>query len=42
MSDSYEITFDNKPSGALLILHDLTEGKEERPFTLEGDSQIWW
>lgn len=41
-SDSYRLTFDSIPNGALLILHDLTEGKEERPFTLHNGKQIWW
>lgn len=41
--------FDHVPSNALLLLHDLTRGKEERPFTMEKDSnnpdhlrQRWW
>lgn len=42
VSQGYELTFDNIPSGALLLLHDLTEGKEERPFTLQDNRQIWW
>lgn len=41
-STGYELTFDNIPSGALLILHDLTAGKEERPFTLRNGRQVWW
>lgn len=41
-SDGYSLTFDNIPDGALLILHDLTEGKEERPFTLHDGKQVWW
>ncbi len=41
-SNDYSLTFDNIPSGAHLILHDLTEGKEERPFTLNNGRQIWW
>lgn len=42
VSQGYELSFDNIPSGALLILHDHTEGKEERPFTLQNNRQIWW
>ncbi|WP_300502291.1 transglutaminase-like domain-containing protein [uncultured Duncaniella sp.] len=42
ISRGYELTFDTIPSGALLILHDLTEGKEERPFTLQNGKQTWW
>lgn len=42
LSAGYELTFDNIPAGALLLLHDLTGGKEERPFTLQNGRQIWW
>lgn len=41
-ADGYSLTFDSIPNGALLILHDLTKGKEERPFTLEKGIQTWW
>lgn len=41
-SYGYSLTFDSIPNGALLILHDLTEWKEERPFTLLNGKQIWW
>ncbi|MDE6533140.1 MAG: hypothetical protein K2M27_06375 [Muribaculaceae bacterium] len=42
LSDGYELIYDNIPEGALLLLHDLTKGKEERPFTLKNGRQIWW
>ena len=42
ISNGYELTFSGIPSGALLLLHDLTEGKEERPFTLNDGKQVWW
>lgn len=42
VSRGYEVTFDNIPACALFILHDYTEGKEERPFTLHDTIQIWW
>ncbi len=42
ISNGYELTFSGIPSGALLLLHDLTEGKEERPFTLNEGKQVWW
>lgn len=42
VSQGYELAFSNIPSGALLILHDHTEGKEERPFTLHDNRQVWW
>ena len=41
-SDGYSLTFENIPDGALLLLHDLTEGKEERPFTIQNGRQVWW
>jgi len=42
ISQGYTLTFDKIPIGSLLILHDLSEGKEERPFTLQDGRQIWW
>lgn len=39
---SQELIFENVPDNALLLLHDLTRGKEERIFTYEGGRQIWW
>lgn len=39
---SQELIFDNVPDNALLLLHNLTRGKEERIFTYEGGRQIWW
>lgn len=37
-----QITFSNVPKGALLLLRDLSTGKEERIFTYEEGKQIWW
>ncbi|MCM1331938.1 MAG: transglutaminase-like domain-containing protein [Bacteroides sp.] len=42
ISNGYELTFSGIPTGALLLLNDLTEGKEERPFTLNDGKQVWW
>ncbi len=39
---SQELIFDNVPDNALLLLHNLTCGKEERIFTYENGRQIWW
>ena len=39
---SQELVFDNVPDNALLLLHNLTRGKEERIFTYEEGRQIWW
>lgn len=36
------VTFKNVPTGTLYILHDLTEGSEERIFTLDEDNKIHW
>ena len=37
-----ELIYDNIPSNALLLLHNLTKGKEERIFTYENSRQVWW
>lgn len=39
---SHELTFNNVPQGELYILHNLSRGTEERPFTYENNKQIWW
>jgi len=39
---SQEIVYDNVPDSALLLLHNLSKGKEERIFTYENGKQIWW
>jgi hypothetical protein len=36
------LLYENVPSGALYILHNLTRGKEERIFTYEDGKQVWW
>lgn len=41
VSTGYSIEFDNVPSGALYILHDLTKGREERIFTIENNDILW-
>lgn len=35
------IFYDNVPEGSLLLLHNLTGGKEERIFTWENGKQVW-
>ena len=37
-----ELVYDNVPRNALLLLHNHTEGKEERIFTYENGKQVWW
>lgn len=36
------LRFDNVPGNALLLLKDVTKGKEERIFTYQDGQQIWW
>lgn len=36
------LEYDNVPDNALLLLRNLTRGKEERIFTYEDEKQIWW
>lgn len=38
----FEISFDNVPKNALLLLRNNTEGNEERIFTYKNDEQNWW
>ena len=35
------LTFNNVPSNAVLLLQDLTKGKEERIFLYENGQQVW-
>ena len=37
-----ELIYDNVLSNALLLLHNLSKGKEERIFTYENGRQVWW
>lgn len=41
VATSSTITFKNVPSGALLILHDLTAGTEERIFEYDNGMIVW-
>ncbi|NDV81664.1 transglutaminase domain-containing protein [Bacteroides sp. 51] len=36
------LVYDNVPSNSLLLLRNLTKGKEERIFTYENGQQVWW
>ncbi len=43
VADGISLTYDNVPSGALLLLRDLTKGKDERIFMIdENGRQEWW
>jgi len=41
-SETYRLTYNNVPTNALLLLRNLTKGKEERIFTYEHGEQVWW
>lgn len=42
VAKTYFLEFSNGPDKALYILNNLTRGREERPFTYENNSQVWW
>lgn len=42
VAKSYELSFKNVPTGALLLLKDNDEGSEERPFIYKNGKQEWW
>ena len=42
IAQDHYIDFKNVPKGAILLLRDLTKGKEERIFLYENEKQIWW
>ncbi|MDD3038293.1 hypothetical protein [Bacteroides sp.] len=39
---SVKLEYENVPTNALLLLKNLTKGKEERIFTYENEEQVWW
>lgn len=36
------LRYSNVPDAALFVLHNLTKGREERIFTFEKGTQVWW
>lgn len=43
LAENISLKYENVPVGALLILRDLTKGKDERVFTIASDGrQEWW
>lgn len=42
IATDYDLEYSNAPKGALLWLRNQTKGREERPFTYENGTQIWW
>lgn len=42
IADNNYLEFRNCPKGALYLLHNQTDGIEERIFTYENNEQIWW
>jgi hypothetical protein len=41
-ADKHYIEYPNVPKGALLLLKDITQGKEERIFMYKNNSPVWW
>lgn len=41
-TNTYRLVYKNIPSNALLLLHNLTMGTEERVFTYDGGEQVFW
>lgn len=41
-ASGFILNFDQVPSGALLLLHNSSRGRQERIFTYENGEQIWW
>ena len=41
-AENYQLAFENVPKNALLWLRNKTKGREERPFTYDNNTQIWW
>jgi hypothetical protein len=41
-NETYRLVYNNVPTNALLLLRNLTKGKEERIFTYEKGEQVWW
>lgn len=41
-NETYRLTYNNVPTNTLLLLRNLTKGKEERIFTYEKGEQVWW
>lgn len=41
-ADSFHLSYDDLPTGALFWLRNLSKGREERPFTLEDGKQVFW
>jgi hypothetical protein len=42
VADNIFVEFDNCPTDALFLLHNVTRGKEERIFTYENGKQVFW
>jgi hypothetical protein len=41
-STDYKIIFKNVPTNSLLLLRNISYGKEVRIFTWNGEKQVWW
>lgn len=42
IAEADSLTYEGVPGNALLLLRNHTRGKEERVFTYENNTQVWW
>jgi hypothetical protein len=42
VAQDHYVDFEKVPKGAILLLKDLTKGREERIFKYENGKQVWW
>lgn len=42
IADKEQVTYNDIPSQTLYLLHNHSRGNEERIFTYENGTQIWW
>ncbi|TDS06575.1 hypothetical protein B0I21_11615 [Sphingobacterium paludis] len=42
IATSRKLYYEDVPKGAVLLLRNLTEGNEERIFTMKDSVQVWW
>lgn len=42
IAEDFELVFNNVPANAVMLLKDLTDGKQERIFTYENYYQLFW
>lgn len=42
VAEDHRLTWTGVPSNTLYLLRNLSRGVEQRPFTYENDTQVWW